>query len=93
MKYATLAFTTLAAVGLAAAAQAQTAASPIPRGIASSFNPTAEQALARQAIHDAGYAGVTSLERAPDGAWHAQAYRDNAYRSVTVDRTGHVSQQ
>jgi hypothetical protein len=78
----------LCPVAFSAGAQAQT---PLPRGMASSFNTTAEQAIVKQTIHDAGYAGVTDLQHNEDGSWHAQAMKNNSYVDVTVDRAGHVS--
>ena len=80
------------AAALGTSAQAQTVGQPLPRGMASSFNPTAEEVIVKQSIRDAGYAGVTDLQRNTDGSWHAQAFRDNAYFDVTVDRAGHVRQ-
>ncbi|MFO1159042.1 MAG: hypothetical protein U1E60_24540 [Reyranellaceae bacterium] len=89
MKRTPLALSLLALVAVSASAGAQN----VPRGMASSFNTTAEEAIVKQSIHDAGYAGVTDLRHdMNNGTWHAQAYRNNAYVDVTVDRAGHVSQ-
>jgi hypothetical protein len=103
-----LAISLLGATVLAAgAAQAQTepdgtAAKPervnitsvyTPLGIYPGSNPTAEEAIVKQEIHDAGYTGVASLSRMPDGSWQAQALKNDAYYDVTVDHSGHVMQQ
>lgn len=92
MKRTLLILSLLGTAALGISAQAQTVGQPLPRGMASPFNPTAEEAIVKQSIRDAGYAGVTDLQRGTDGTWHAQAYRDNAYFNVTVDRAGHVTQ-
>ncbi len=81
----------LCPLAFSAGAQAQSVGSPLPRGIASSFNTTAEEAIVKQRIHDAGYAGVTDLQHNEDGGWHAQAMKNSSYVDVTVDRAGHVS--
>jgi hypothetical protein len=65
---------------------------PLPTAQGPNWNPTAEEAIARQEIHDAGYGGVTMLERMPDGTWHAQAFKNQAYYEITLDRAGHVAQ-
>ena len=87
---------TLSLLGVAtlgvSSAQAQTVGQPLPRGMASPFNATAEEVLVKQSVRDAGYAGVTDMQRNTDGSWHVQAYKDNAYFDVTVDRAGHVTQ-
>ena len=75
----------------AAQVQAEPHGTLLPRGSASPFNPTAEEAIAKQQIRDAGYGGVTSLMREPDGTWHAQAVKNDAYFDVTLDRGGHVT--
>ena len=86
---------TLSLLGIAAlgtsSAQAQTIGQPLPRGMASSFNTTAEEAIIKQKIHDAGYAGVTDLQSNGDGSWHGQALKNNSYVDVTVDRAGRVA--
>jgi hypothetical protein len=56
------------------------------------WTPTAEGAIARQQIHDAGYNGVTMLTRNPDGSWEGQALKGNTYYLITLDRAGHVTQ-
>ena len=66
---------------------------PVPTAQGPNWNPTAEEAIARQEIHDAGYGGVTMLERMPDGTWHAQAFKNQAYYEITLDRAGHVAQR
>jgi hypothetical protein len=91
MKRTLLTLSLLGVAALCSSTQAQTVGSPLPRGIASSFNTTAEQAIVKQTIHDAGYAGVTDLQHNEDGSWHAQAMKNNSYVDVTVDRAGHVS--
>lgn len=92
MKRTLLTLSLLGVAALGSSAQAQTVGTPLPRGMASSFNTTAEESIVKQTIHDAGYAGVTDLQRGTDGSWHAQAMRkDYSYVDVTVDRAGHVS--
>ncbi|MCA0246965.1 MAG: hypothetical protein LCH93_10145 [Proteobacteria bacterium] len=65
----------------------------LPMGMGPNWTPTAEEAIVRQQIHDAGYGGVTMLERMPDGGWHAQAFKNQAYYELTLDRAGHVTQR
>jgi len=64
----------------------------LPHGSSSTTNPTVEEVWAKQRIHDAGYAGVISLQRMPDGSWDAQAFKNGAYHEVTLDHAGHVMQ-
>lgn len=64
----------------------------VPTGIGPNWTPTAEETIVRQQIHDAGYGGVTMLERMPDGIWHAQVFKNQAYYEITLDQAGHVSQ-
>jgi hypothetical protein len=66
---------------------------PLPTAMGPNWTPTAEEAIVRQQIHDAGYGGVTMLERMPDGGWHAQAFKNQAYYELTLDRAGHVMQR
>lgn len=65
----------------------------LPTAIGPNWTPTAEEAIVRQQIHDAGYGGVTMLERLPNGTWHAQAVKNQAYYELTLDRAGHVTQR
>ena len=65
---------------------------PVPTAQGPNWNPTAEETIARQEIRDAGYGGVTMLERMPDGTWHAQAFKNQAYYEITLDRAGHIAQ-
>ncbi len=65
----------------------------LPTAVGPNWTPTAEEAIVRQQIHDAGYGGVAMLQRAPDGTWHAQALKNQAYYEITLDRAGHVTQR
>ncbi len=85
----------------AAAVQAQVQTSgPEPTGpvtvrmptVVPNWTPTAEGAIARQQIHDAGYNGVTMLTRNSDGSWEGQALKGDTYYLITLDRAGHVTQ-
>lgn len=60
---------------------------------APNWTPTAEGAIARQQIHDAGYNGVTILLRNKDGSWQGQALKGDTYYMIKVDPAGHVAQQ
>ncbi len=59
---------------------------------APNWTPTAEGAIARQQIHDAGNNGVTLLTRNKDGSWEGQALKGDTYYLITLDRAGHVTQ-
>lgn len=61
--------------------------------VAPNWTPTAEGAIARQRIHDAGYAGVTMLTRNSDGSWQGQALKGDTYYLITLDPAGHVTQR
>ena len=63
-----------------------------PKGIVSTWTPSAEEAYIKEAIRGAGYSGVNSLERDSDGIWHARAYKGQADVLVAVDRSGHISE-
>jgi hypothetical protein len=63
-----------------------------PKGIESTWTPSAEEAYIKEAIRGAGYSGVNSLERDGDGTWHARAYKGQADVLVAVDRSGHISE-
>ena len=63
-----------------------------PKGIVAPFNGTAEQAYIKDQIRGAGYSGVNSLMRDPDGTWHARAYKGPADVLVAVDPGGHISE-
>lgn len=64
----------------------------LPTAAGPNWTPTAEGALVRQRIHDAGYGGVTILERNPDGSWSGQALKGDTLYLIKVDPTGRVSQ-
>jgi hypothetical protein len=94
----------IALVLVATAAQAQTryvvGSASMPRdpqtdpaGPRSAPTTTVAAAVARTQIEKAGYTGVRSLQRTPDGVWHAAA-RDsrNAPVAVTLDNQGNVGQ-
>ena len=66
---------------------------PLPMAMGPNWTPTAEEVIVRQQIQDAGYGGVTMLERMPAGWWHAQALKNQAYYELTLDRAGHVTQR
>jgi hypothetical protein len=63
-----------------------------PKGIVSTWTPSAEESYIKEAIRGAGYSGVNSLERDSDGTWHARAYKGPADVLVAVDRSGHISE-
>ena len=63
-----------------------------PKGTVAPSNGTAEQAYIKEQIRGAGYSGVNSLMRDPDGTWHARAYKGEADVLVAVDRSGHISE-
>jgi hypothetical protein len=63
-----------------------------PKGIVSTWTPSAEEAYIKEEIRGAGYSGVNSLERDADGTWHARAYKGPADVLVAVDRSGHISE-
>jgi hypothetical protein len=63
-----------------------------PKGIVSTWSPSAEEAFVKEEIRGAGYSGVNSLERDSDGTWHARAYKGPADVLVAVDRSGHISE-
>jgi hypothetical protein len=63
-----------------------------PKGVTSTWTPSAEEAYIKEAIRGAGYSGVNSLERESDGTWYARAYKGPADVLVTVDRSGHISE-
>jgi hypothetical protein len=63
-----------------------------PKGIVSTWTPSAEEAFVKEEIRGAGYSGVNSLERDSDGIWHARAYKGQADVLVAVDRSGHISE-
>jgi hypothetical protein len=63
-----------------------------PKGIVSTWTPSAEEAYIKEAIRGAGYSGVNSLQRDSDGTWHARAYKGQADVLVAVDRSGHISE-
>jgi len=63
-----------------------------PKGIISTWSPSAEEAFVKEEIRGAGYSGVNSLERDTDGTWHARAYKGPADVLVAVDRSGHISE-
>ncbi len=60
---------------------------------APNWSPTAEGAIARQQIHDAGYNGVTMLMRNGDGSWQGQALKGDTYYMISLDPQGHVTQR
>lgn len=60
---------------------------------APNWTPTAEGAIARQQIHDAGYNGVSMLMRNGDGSWQGQALKGDTYYMITLDPQGHVTQR
>jgi len=60
---------------------------------APNWTPTAEGAIARQQIHDAGYNGVTMLMRNNDGSWQGQALKGDTYYMIMVDPAGRVTQR
>ncbi len=60
---------------------------------APNWTPTAEGAIARQQIHDAGYNGVSMLTRNSDGSWQGQALKGDTYYMITLDPQGHVTQR
>ena len=66
---------------------------PDPKGTVAPFNGTAEQAMAEDAIRNAGFTAVNSLWRASDGTWHGRAQKNNADVAVAVDRNGRASAQ
>ena len=92
------AFLTLAVLGAAVIAatgvQAQSSTSSAdanPKGLMSSWTPTAEASYTKSVIQRAGYSSVSDLARGSDGSWHAVAMKNNAKVAVTVDRAGQVS--
>ncbi len=60
---------------------------------APNWTPTAEGAIARQQIHDAGYSGVTMLVRNNDGSREGQTFKGDTYYLITLDPAGHVTQR
>jgi hypothetical protein len=64
-----------------------------PLGPRSNPTPTVAQSVARTQIEKGGYTSVRSLQRTPDGVWHAMA-RDqrNAPVAVSLDGQGNVTQ-
>jgi ABC-type sugar transport system substrate-binding protein len=65
----------------------------IPTAAGPNWTPTAEGAIVRQQVHDAGYSGVTMLLRNPDGSWQGQALKGETFVMITVDPAGHVAQR
>jgi hypothetical protein len=63
-----------------------------PKGIVSTWTPSAEEAYIKEEIRGAGYSGVNNLMRDSDGTWHARAYKGPADVLVAVDRSGHISE-
>lgn len=63
----------------------------LPTGIGPNWTPTAEGAIIRQRIHDAGYSGTTMLQRHSDGSWEGQAFKGDTSYMITVDPAGHVT--
>ncbi|MGH6950094.1 MAG: hypothetical protein ACREUF_05835 [Solimonas sp.] len=63
-----------------------------PKGIATPFNGTAEEAYVKEHMRAAGYTGVNSLERDSDGVWHARAYKGPADVLLAYDHAGHVTE-
>jgi len=63
-----------------------------PKGIISTWTPSAEEAFVKEQIRGAGYTGVNSLMRDTDGTWHARAYKGPADVLVAVDRSGHIAE-
>jgi hypothetical protein len=61
-----------------------------PKGIVSTWTPSAEQAFVKEEIRGAGYSGLNSLERDSDGIWHARAGAGR--RAGGGDRSGHISE-
>jgi hypothetical protein len=80
------------AVGLSVAHAQWTGETRDPKGIVAPQNPTAEEAFIKEEIRGAGYSGVNSLMRDPDGTWHARAYKGPADVLVAVDPAGHISE-
>jgi hypothetical protein len=103
MKRTLLAVSMIGAVSLsavAAHAEGQTAgAEPIGTAgfamptVSPNWTPTAEGAIARQQIHDAGYGNVTMLMRNSDGSWQGQALKGDTYYMISLDPSGHVTQR
>ena len=60
---------------------------------APNWTPTAEGAITRQQIHDAGYNGVSMLMRNGDESWQGQALKGDTYYMITLDPQGHVTQR
>ncbi len=63
-----------------------------PKGIISTWTPSAEEAFVKEEIRGAGYSGVSDLERDSDGTWHARAYKGPADVLVAVDHSGHITE-
>ena len=62
-----------------------------PKGLMSSWTPTAESSYAKSVIQSTGYSAVNGLTRASDGSWHAVAMKNNNKVAVTLDRAGQVT--
>ncbi len=85
----------LAGNGVATSTMSYTAMPQVardPKGIVSTWTPSAEEAFVKEEIRGAGYSGVNNLERDTDGTWHARAYKGPADVLVAVDRSGHISE-
>jgi len=92
------AFLTIALLGASIAATAAVHAQPSrpdpvgnPKGIMSSWTPSAEESYAKATIQSAGFNSVSQLTRSPDGTWHAHALKNNAKVDVSLDRAGRVT--
>ncbi|MDB5490045.1 MAG: hypothetical protein JWQ58_3760 [Reyranella sp.] len=89
----TVAATAVQAQGMPSGPEPASAAGSRMPTVAPNWSPTAEGAIARQQIHDAGYNGVTMLMRNNDGSWQGQAQKGDTFYMITLDSAGHVTQR
>jgi polyisoprenoid-binding protein YceI len=64
---------------------------PNPKGVESTWTPSAEGSYVKSVIHDAGFTAISGMARGADGTWHAHAMKNNAAVDVTVDRSGRIA--
>ena len=63
-----------------------------PKGIIAPQNGTAEEAYVKERMRAAGYSGVNSLMRDPNGTWHALAYKGPADVELALDAGGRITE-
>ena len=61
-----------------------------PKGATANPSPGAAEAAVKEKLREAGFTGVSNLERQPDGTWIGRAMKENAQVAIQIDTAGNI---